>query len=162
MLSERIRFHWDQSRGMLSFYQKNFENVRYIEETRSKQFIQDYCIDTIKGTLRDRMNFSKDVLDTENNPVLTLERLLFPLGILKYNHSKFGFYCPVSWKKEHKLVKCHHHRELVVKFQEKFYFFKNKEYRNLFISNKELYTENISFPGSNLPKLVKFHKAAEQ
>ena len=159
VLSERIRQKWDNNRGILSYYQLNFDNVRYIDATRSKMYIKDFCIDQIHASLRDRFNYSRDLLDEE--AVLVMENLTFPLPMLKYNHSEFGYFCPVTWKKEQRIVKCHHNLETAVKYKGKFYFFTSFDFRNMFISNPGQFLDEANFPVDTIPSFIKFHKAAE-
>lgn len=105
------------------------------------------------------MSYSRRVLDDSN--VLTLEHLIFEKRMLKFNHSKFGYHCPVTWKFEKKLSKSHNNLELSVCYKGHHYFFANREKRDLFISNPEKFYDHVSFPSNKLPRTFKMHKAVE-
>jgi len=52
------------------------------------------------------MQYSTRVLDKDN--VLSLQGLTFDQAMLKQGQNKkFGYYCPVTWKNEKQILKCH-------------------------------------------------------
>ena len=58
VLSERIRSKWENNRGIISYYQMNFDNVKFVDPSRSKLYINDFCVDQIHASLKDRYNYS--------------------------------------------------------------------------------------------------------
>ena len=77
--------------------------------------------------------------------------------------SQFKFYCPVTWKNEKLLVKCHENIQDSVFYQNAFYYFKSGKERDMFLKNPQRFLAGTSFPThpDQQPMRLQYHKAAE-
>jgi len=71
------------------------------------------------------MHYARNILNTE--ACLELGKLVFEQIMLKYDHSQFGYYCPVTWVVEKKLQKCHHQMDTAIKYKNQLFFFASEE-----------------------------------
>jgi YHS domain-containing protein len=64
----------------------------------------------------------------------------------KQSLSDFKYYCPVTWRNEKLLVKCHENVEDVVLYNNQFYYFKSTKEREMFLSNPTRFLMTPNFP----------------
>ena len=82
--------------------------------------------------------------------------------MVKQSLSEFKYFCPVTWKNEKILVKCHEKSNQCVLYRNAFYFFRTPKEREIFVNNPQRFISNTIFPKTEeLPLRLLPHKAAE-
>ena len=156
---ERILRFQDKIPDVISYYHQVFSNVRFVKNI-SKWYVKDFFEVNIQESIKAMMIYSRRQLDPEN--AQALNGLIFDQNYIKQGaNKKFGYYCPVTWKNDKKILKCHLRLQHTVSYKEEFYYFADQKSRDLFISYPDRYLQDYSFPIKKLPKSIKIHKAAE-
>lgn len=63
VFSERLTRHLKENPGVMSYYEKHFGNIKYINGLKSKWFIEDSMIGFIRDSINAKANFARDILD---------------------------------------------------------------------------------------------------
>ena len=164
VLKKRLQYFMQNQHQAAFFYQKFYNNVSAIDATRSKWYVWDTALQTIKGNMQARMNFARDFTcrDSDVERPCVMQNLNIDRFYFKQSISQYGHFCPVSWKLEKKFMNCTHIPEFSVLYKNLFYFFANTEARDIFVANPKRFTENILFSQErNIPVRLAQHKAAE-
>lgn len=164
ILATRIKSLQENIPHIASFYQRIYNNFVEIDSTKSKWFIEDRAITNIQKNIESRQVFARDyhLKDKKPGVVCKWRDLHMDRCLVKQSLSEFRYYCPVTWKNEKLLVKCHENVEDCVLFNNAFYFFKSTRERDLFLANPTRFVETSSFPRPNdLPLRAMPHKACE-
>ncbi len=92
---------------MLSFYRRYYGNVTEIDVTKSKWYVEDTAMASIRDNLGARQEFARDYyLREANTPPCKMRHLHMDRCLMKQSLSEFKYYCPVTWRNEKALAHC--------------------------------------------------------
>ena len=63
VFAERLTRHMDQSPGVLSFYEKHYGNIKYIDGLKSKWYVEDTILEYITQSLTSKCDFARNILN---------------------------------------------------------------------------------------------------
>ena len=147
---------------MQAFYQRLYNSIVEIESTKSKWFIEEAALSEVQRNIEARQNFARDYFLREDGRVCKMKDLHMDRCLVKQSLSDFRYYCPVTWRNEKLLIKCHENTDDTVLYDNCFYFFRSSTERDTFLANPTRFVDTSSFPRvSDIPIRYQPHKACE-
>lgn len=96
IFSQRLTKHLDEKSDVLSFYEHNFGNVKYINGLKSKWYVEETVIEHIRSSLNSKAEFARKILET--SAPCALQHINLDRSLMSLCHSNYSYYCPVTWK----------------------------------------------------------------
>ena len=96
VLSERLTRHLLENPGVMGFYEKNYGNILYINGLKSKWYVEDTLIAHITNSINSKSTFARNILDSSK--ACALQYINVDRSLYSICHSKYTYYCPVTWK----------------------------------------------------------------
>ena len=166
VFSERLTTHLAENSHVCSYYEQHYGSVKYINGLKSKWYVEDTILEHVRDALLSKSDFARRILDPTNACILgsiNVDRQLMHMC-----HSKYGYFCPVTWKNHATFSSSRFMEETAVIYQPPgsdmfhLYFFRNIEQRDMFVDNPSLFIKDIVFPSlSDIPQQIEVHNAAQ-
>jgi len=147
-----LEFYNEQSVGLLSHFQRNFENLRVIDGSKSRWYASAKANEYLDAVARARAQFHVDF--SAGRPAC-IYNIAIPRNRIIKNYSPYQDLCPVAWNDQHLLQKFEEDNRYTVEYKQRYYTLSSRKAFRKFNENPEIYSTGEPLPAS-LPMRVLF------